>query len=362
MSQGFSLYQPGRINDMNPQSLAIGHLQDGRSRDMIPNQPFSQVFTDTKGYGEKRFDMGRKTTLTAPDGMPDSAFLGSTIDHMIFTDDNWYVTEIMPWELAPQANEIIWNEIIFDKHLASPTPHLGVVRLVDSQRKQNSASFVRWGIGYAMEHSFLTMEEGIQYHLHHLQQMALASLETAKFDVIYTLMQAHEHEKNIEMERGSLTKGALLDAIQEDVWMFAALQKYKRPINSLEVHINEAMSKYGGRADSWIYPPQAINFLSVVPDEYLSYKEAGPRGPEMVFNPDGPGPFSRIASAKIYIARTYHVDQLAGRNNLLEAEKQVGEYYQMKDFYRDDHRGYTSKCRHIEIYDEDNDCWSEISL
>ncbi len=100
---------------------------------------------------------------------------------------------------------------------------------------------------------------GIQYHIEHLQQMASAALETAKFDVIYTLLQAHDMEKRWEIEHGRFKGRRMDDLLSKDIWMFAALQKYKRPLNQLETYVNETMMKYGGRADSWILPPQVIN-------------------------------------------------------------------------------------------------------
>ena len=71
---------------------------------------------------------------------------------MVFTDDNWYLKEIMPFEIVQDANSVTWNEVRFDPHLVTPVPELGTVRLVRSARKQNTASWIRWGIGYYMEH------------------------------------------------------------------------------------------------------------------------------------------------------------------------------------------------------------------
>jgi len=339
--------------------MPIGQLRDQQWK--VPQSPWSHVFGDPRGTDSSIYDVSDRTTWTMPDAYTGrSKKLSDTIERMVFTDDNWYLKEIMPFEIVQDANSVTWNEVRFDPHLTTPVPELGTVRLVKSERKQNTASWIRWGIGYYMEHGFMNTPEGIQYHIEHLQQMASAALETAKFDVIYTLLQAHDMEKRWEIEHGRFKGRRVDDLLSKDIWMFAALQKYKRPINQLETYVNETMSKYGGRADSWILPPQVINYMGIVPDEYLEQRKIGAVGPQIVM--DGPRPYGMIAQNRVFIARTYHTAQFTGRENILEHQREIGEYYKMFDRNPDNCAGYCSRDRHTQIYNEDNNSWWEVSL
>ena len=327
----------------------------------MPQHPWSHVFGDPRGTDTSIYDETDRTTWTLPDAYTGrSKKLSDTIERMVFTDDNWYLKEIAPFEIVQDANSVTWNEVRFAPHLTTPVPELGHVRLVKSERKQNTASWVRWGIGYYMEHGFMNTPEGMQYHIEHLQQMASAALETAKFDVIYTLLQAHDMEKRYEIEHGRFKGRRIDDLLAKDIWMFAALQKYKRPLNQLETHVSETMSRYGGVADSWIMPPQVINYMSIVPDEYLEQRKIGPTGPSIVL--DGPRPYGMIAKNRVFIARTYHTAQFTGRENILEHQREIGEYYKMFDRQKESPSGYASQNRHIQIYNEDNNSWWEVTL
>ncbi len=50
----------------------------------------------------------------------------------------------MPFEIVQDANSVVWNEVRFDPHLTTPVPELGTVRLVRSERKVNTASWIRF--------------------------------------------------------------------------------------------------------------------------------------------------------------------------------------------------------------------------
>ena len=352
-------WQSESIYSMNPLSLPVGKLRDEDFA--APPNSFDQLFGDPRGTQKSTYDKHDKHTYTLPDAYwGRSRKLADTIERGIFLDDNFYTQVIAPWEVVEDANYVTWNEIKFNEKLTTPTPELGVVRLVSAKQKQNTASWTRWGIGYMMEHGFMNTPKGIQYHFEHLQQMASAALETAKFDVIFTLLKAHNIEKQWEIEFGHYNGGRLEDVIASDIWMFASLQKYKRPINELEVHVRETMSRWGGRADTWILPPAVINFAGIQLDEYLEYDKMGPLGPARV--EDGPRPYGMIAQSRVYIARTYHTMAMTGRDNLLEHQREVGEYYKMFPVNPDYVKNYSSQHRSIKIYNEDNDQYHEIGL
>lgn len=343
-----------------PNAMPVGKLRDESLS--MPKDPWSAVFGDPRyPHNASPYDIHNRTTLTLPD-----AFVGlrqklsETIEREVFHDGNWHLRTVMPFDEYPDGMVVTWNEIRFNRHLASPTPELGVVRLVESKRIENSASFVRYGIGYYMQHGFMSTREGLMYHMEHLRQMAQAALETAKFDVVFSLKQHANVHKRWEIENGVFQGMKLEAALANRVWMFAAMQKYKRPLNLIDTRVTETMNKYGGKADTWIIPPQIINYLENVPDEYLSYKEAGPRGPDIVF--DRTQHFGILNKNQVFVSRTYHTDAITGREDVLSQRSEIGEYYLMEDRHKDDHTGYRSRWRHIQIYDEDSNRWHEVSL
>lgn len=342
-----------------PGTLPIGKLRDDKFS--VPTDPWTAVWGQPKyPYQAKPYDRGDVTTLVLPEAFTGKRpLISQTIEREVYLDDNWHVRVVMPFGEEIDGMVVTWNETIFKKHVATPTPELGVVRLVESKRMEHEAAMVRYGVGYYMEHGFMSTKEGIMYHMEKLRQLAQASLEAIKFDVIVSLLQAGVVHRKWEVEN-NVYKGRKLEmALNNRVWMFAAMQKHKRPLNLIDTRITEIMNKYGGRADTWIMPPQLINYLTNVPDEYLSYKEAGSRGPDIVF--DRAQPFSIINKNRVFVSRSYETEEITGREEIMSQRSEVGEFYVMADRFADDHQGYTSRCRNIQIYDQDGDRWHTIS-
>ena len=344
----------------HPHQLQVGNLKQDTYT--LPKEPWAALFGEAQGTNTgSPYDVQSTTTWSMPQAFQGvREMIGQQIERIVFHEGNWHMRVVMPFQKVGDANEVVWNTTEFDGHLASPTPELGVVRLVQSKRIQNTASFTRKGIGYYMEHGFMNTRQGIEYHMEHLRQMAQAALETSKFDVVYTLFQYQTVNRDWELKFGRYKRKKVEDVVSERVWMFACLQKYKRALKVLDIRVNEIMLQYGGRADTWIVPPAVINYFSVAKEEYLSYSIAGPRGPDIAF--DSPKPlFPLMNGSQVFVSRTYHTSEMTGHEDILSKRSEIGEFYLFEDRHTDDHTGYRTKWRHIRIYNEDANQWFEIT-
>lgn len=343
----------------HPSEMQVGNLKHDTYT--LPKDPWAAVFGEARGRDTgSAYDVRSTTTWTMPQAYQGQRdMIGQQIERMIFHEGNWHMRVVMPFQRHEEAEEVVWNQIVFDPHLASPTPELGVVRLVQSKRIQNTASWIRFGIGYYMEHGFMNTRMGIEYHIEHLRQLAQSALEATKFDVVFTLFQYQTINREWELKFGRFKRQKVEDVVSERVWMFACLQKYKRALKMLDIHVNEIMAQYGGKADTWIVPPPIINYFSVAKEEYLSFSIAGPRGPDIAF--DNPKPLFPLNNSQVFVSRTYHTSELTGHEEILSKRSEIGEYYLFEDRFTDDHTNYRTKWRHIRIYNEDANQWWEVT-
>ena len=348
-----------RINQL-PGAFPMGKLFDqpnGGSNSIWANIFRNQVKNGDPGY--TREDSQMVTGAEAYFGQTE--VISQTITVMTLTDMNWLTKVISPWRLMDETTKsFTWNSTKFKPAMATEVPHLGIVRLVRSERTSAKVAIKRWGIGYAMEHDFMNTREGLRYHLAHLQQMSNAILEAVKHDILFTLLDAYSFERRFIKEK-KLYKGWDADRyFREQAWMFASLQKEKHAIEKLDSEINERMYKWRGVANTWIMPPQIIRYLSQVPPENTTYSEAGPAGPQRLL--DGPTPWGVLAKQPVYIARAFYTDQLSANNSLLEDTVEFGEYYRMSNPAFDPDCAYRSRHRNLMLFNFPTDSFVEFGL
>jgi hypothetical protein len=343
-----------------PGVLPVGKLFDqpnGGSNSIWANMFRNQVKNGDPGY--TREDAQMITGAEAYFGQ--TQVISDTVMVMTLTDMNWLTKVISPWRLMDETTKsFTWNSTKFKPHIATEVPHLGIVRLVKSERTSAKVSIKRWGMGYAMEHDFMNTREGLRYHLAHLQQMSNSILEAVKHDILYTLLDAYSFERRYIKEKKLYKNLKPEDYFRQQAWMFASLQKEKHAIEKLDAEINERLYKWRGVANTWIMPPQIIRYLSQVPPENITYSEAGPAGPQRLL--DGPAPWGVLAKQPVYIARAFYTDQLSANNSLLEDNVELGEHYRMSDPAFDPDCPYRSRHRNIMIYNFPDDAFREIGL
>jgi hypothetical protein len=328
----------------------------------VSQSPWAEFFGQPRFTGnQSAYDVARRDTWTLPEAYAgQSVKMAQETEFMVYSDENFYTTRVMPMQIVAHANGVNWNVTEYANQMPTLVPELGVSRLLSSTKRSNSASFDRRGLSFFMEHGFMHTVEGRQHYVNTLKQLALSIIEFAKFDVIYTLLTSQH--ANLEWEKKfSVYKGKrLAELFANQIWMWACLQKFKNGATLLDTKISSWMERYKGLADTWIFAPQVQAYLQTVPSERIDYYKAGPAGPQRLI--DGVRALTKIGTADAFFARSYDIDA-DGPKDILGAPAQIGEYAEMRDRERDtNYERYASKNRHVRIYDEDADGWFECKL
>ena len=328
----------------------------------VSRDPWPEFFGEPRFPNSSAYDVETRDTQILPEAYKgNSKLLRDRTEFLVYTDENWYTQIVMPVEVVTNANKVVWNKTEYGTTIPGLVPELGTVRIQGSRRISGSAAFDRRGLGLYLEHGFMHTEAGRIDYQNQLQQIANSILECAKLDVINTLLNADDMNREWETKYGQYKGRHLRDVLQTQVWMWACLQKYERAEQMLETKVNSWMERYRGRADTWILPPQVQNYLSIGPSEMIEYYRAGPAGPARLA--DGPKAITTIGKSRVFIARTYEVDSTEGPRDLLTFPWEIGEYAVMYDRNRDkSYKGYRSVWRHVQIYNEDEDKMFEVKL
>lgn len=328
----------------------------------VSANPWQDFFGEPRFTGNQSpYDVESRDTWTLPEAYKGrSKKLSDEVEFMVYSDQNFYTGVVMPVDIVADANYVTWNQTIYGTQMPTLVPELGSSRIMSSTKIAGSASFDRRGLSFYFEHGFMHTIEGRQHYVNTLKQLALNVLEFAKFDVINTLLTSQNVNFEWERKNGVYKGKRIADLMQKQIWTWACLQKYTNGLNLLDVEISSAMERYKGEADTWIVPPKVQNYLQVVPPERIVYSIAGPAGPQRLV--DGPNALASIGTSRVYVARTYDIDR-EGPRDLLSADAEIGEYVEMRDRDRDtNYEHYSSKCRHVKIYNEDGDAWFEARL
>jgi hypothetical protein len=325
--------------------------------------PFQELFFGTKSVppSDRPYEYSNRTTLIGSEGGFGLSHIASqTIDDLVQREENWHLQDIAPIELLPiEVGRVSWSEIKFDQHVARSVPELGAPDIVSSQRIERSTTFSRVGKGYYLEDSFLSSPMGAVYHAHALMQLAYSILETVKFDVVFTLLHAQDVEREwFQKRHGSMqSRQTLPELLADDCYMFAAMQKFERPLHEIDSFVTKRMDAQRGVADTWILPESTRGYLQLAIPAYTDQSIAGEYGPRNVF--DKNLPIEAIVGARVFFSRVYYD---GGRIDPLERRRQIGEVYRMCDPDPDDTRRYTSASRDISIYNEESNNWQKITL
>jgi len=70
------------------------------------------------------------------------------------------VNVALPWRLTESEMEIAWDQIIFDNTLLGQVPEEGVSRLVTQQISERKDHYIRYGLGFMLEHGFMKTDRG----------------------------------------------------------------------------------------------------------------------------------------------------------------------------------------------------------
>lgn len=309
----------------------------------------------------------RKQRTTTHD-LPDSGFgqsqefLGTTMDLQILTSETWYTKVALPIKQRLNTKGITWNKFIFDRQHVDPIPMRGVSRLVDSRRETRQEGFLRYGLGFRMEHGYMETEEGRMVYQMTLAQIANAVDEANKFDVLHAIVTAPRYEVEWNAKFGAISSKDVRARLADEKMTWGILQKEKNGFEKLDTILVRKMRRYRVDANMYIFPEEAAMYLRVVPNEKTDAFLAGEAGPARLRNYDSTEPYVMYGKYRVYMARTYAVD-VDEDIDLLVRERQIGEYHLLIDRYKDrDVENHRSEDQSVMIYDEDNDEFSLLTM
>jgi hypothetical protein len=79
-------------------------------------------------------------------------FITRILIQLITEDDMWITRIALPFRFTEGEMEVAWNEWHFNNHGMDNVPEEGVSRLLSSQMIERRGHYVRYGLGFILEH------------------------------------------------------------------------------------------------------------------------------------------------------------------------------------------------------------------
>lgn len=344
-----------RLNVM-PDGVKLGSLSKGGFGSIVSNVFHNTTSVPYSSYNKDDAQMttGAEAYAYRPEVIRDTLLV------MTVGQRAWLTQRLSPVQIMPETAKILtWTTTKFKNSFATQVPNLGIPRLARYEKIKVQAAMKRTGKAYAMEHDFMSMREGLRYHLAQLEQIANAMRDTIYHDILFTVVNAHQWERNYIRQKKIYGDQSAEEYFRDQVWAFAMLQKEKNAFPKMDAQIDERMTWWGGQADTYIIPPQIIRYVNLVPRENNSFMEAGPIGQQRLY--DSIRPYATVNTTDVFVARSYLQDEMVGARQLLEDTKEFGEFYRMQaPRYNPDAPYRTSHCN-IMIFSFKHDEMREIT-
>lgn len=154
-----------------------------------------------------------------------------------------------------------WNETHFDTSIVGGVPWHGMPRMLTSSKESYQAKSTRKGIGSMLEHDFLSTEQGRLHYANQLVSMAQSVLETACYDVMFSLF-AFSHA---DYSRTTTTYGKTIEELIDNrARQFAAMNKSSLGLATvLEDAMDLVRANGDVQPDTIIMPTRSSMFLNL---------------------------------------------------------------------------------------------------
>lgn len=289
-------------------------------------------------------------------------YIGRIIDGFIEDQQTWLTSAILPFRYHDGRN-ITWDKWTFDVPYTSVVPEEGVSRMFSSKKDTQSRSMLRRGIAFQVEHGFWQTPEGIERYKLNIKTIVQAVAETNAFDVLSEVIRAHTHYQVHDDKR------SLQERQRARLNYFAIVQKDQNALENLISMCRSELTKRGVKPNAIIMPPHISSYAALSPANKLSFYIKGPDdkvikrfGPREL-DEQGRPRLSPEAEGMLQGINTFITREMNGEDgppcDLLYRERQIGEYYIMKNNVRS-MRDFRTNTRNIMIYDEETDNMEEI--
>lgn len=308
------------------------------------------------------------------DKMGKNLYLRDTMEDFMLTAAWTFWTErIMPWYKTDQIH-VQWSEWENNPAYMGVTPHQTTSRVVTQKHTIRKASIIRRGIAAEFEELFITSPTGRASFWATLKQMARSVQETANVEVLRALLYCHRFQQQYTLQYGVVAKDDLDAWLERRAERFMISQKEEKGLEIINTLIDQEQELWGGKSNVWILSRDVMDHCDVIPPGktwfFLGGQEAVDRlngrriGPAAAGNTMGNMeslvPMRMIKDTPVFIAKSYAVEGI-GKAELLSRIVEIGIYNLMVDRTRD-FSSYRTEGRHIKVYNNQRDAWSEISL
>jgi len=218
------------------------------------NSDYPDAFTHMYGTGE--------------DGqMSKNGFLSRTMIEKTVASLCWQVTRMAPWREHNSSLVLEWSCAKFDQHLLDKLPEESAPRLLSSSRSSGRASLLRHGIALLLEATFAETPLGRFTYLMHLEQMRVATVETACYGAMIAILEHQEWRDPAarHSRQDAFTANAIDNMFKEEVRMWGIVHKHADGFEILKNKQSKALSSRGSGASHGnftVIPQGMAQFLS----------------------------------------------------------------------------------------------------
>lgn len=313
--------------------------------ELSPDLQQHMDFTGDRRGGISADQRFRHETYNLPEAYKGkSRHLEDVLDFMIRKEDEFYTSQLMPWEYTDDIH-VQWDVFKFNRTIADIEPEQGIPRLVTAQTEGQSASLLRRGLAFQLEHGFFTTERGKKHFMLNLQQITDAIHTTAYFGVMHALLTGKEFYKEWRKRYGNVPKRRGNVYLRErQTW--ALLQKDIKGLYIMDARAKHDMGLQNVRPNVIVMPSKASMYAQMVPTTETDYARRGPGAHEALASGKMETTFR---GSKVFEAESFDVDFSDQNVDLLSRTKMIGEYFQV-----------TSN-EVIQIFDADEDAFVKIS-
>ena len=352
-SAGGNLGNPGQVDASLLNNSAPNPIDGGNQWFPYFGEPNGELKLNV-------YDRYKHETYDLPEAYKGQClYLRDTMDGLIVEGNDWYTTVALPW-VQTEHMHIAWNEFHFNQTLAGRVPHEGVSRLISSSKRGHKEAVVRRGIAMVLEHGFMNTPEGQEQYRRNLIGIRTCVQETANHDVMQAYLTCKRYDREWEAKHGYHNLD-LRRVLEHEVNAYMLVQKSPDGLDILIEQMRQSMGRYGVTPNMIIMPPGMSLHLTMVNPEQTEYWVAGPDGTKI--KKQGPKSLTSFRGMQVFETRTFDVAEDVPPIDLLRQNRCVGEYYVMRDEYKDQAvEGYNSCHRDIVIYNEATDNWQKIGL
>ena len=313
--------------------------------ELSPDLQQHMDFTGDRRGGISADQRFRHETYNLPEAYKGkSRHLEDVLDFMIRKEDEFYTSQLMPWEYTDDIH-VQWDVFKFNRTIADIEPEQGIPRLVTAQTEGQSASLLRRGLAFQLEHGFFTTDRGKKHFMLNLQQITDAIHTTAYFGVMHSLLTGKEFYKEWRKQYGNVPKRRGNVYLRErQTW--ALLQKDIKGLYIMDARAKHDMGLQNVRPNVIVMPSKASMYAQMVPTTETDYARRGPGAHEALASGKMETTFR---GSKVFEAESFDVDFSDQNVDLLSRTKMIGEYFQV-----------TSN-EVIQIFDADEDAFVKIS-